>query len=180
MMGNPLLHEVAEPVSDPTAFDIRALADDLRDTLVALDANGIAAPQIGVLKRVIAYRLPAHRIPASSATEPVPVTVMVNPVIEPLGQTKRPMWERCLSIPGLYGRVPRYAEVRIRYQTLEGFSEARTAKGYHAALWQHECDHLDGILYTMRLEDFRAFGFVSEIVPQGEVYPYTAAEFDGA
>ena len=108
---------------------------------------------------------------------PLPWTAMINPVLEPLGDDKKPIWERCLSLPGLYGRVPRYSAVRVTFTTLEGRPEERTAKGYHAMLLQHECDLLDGIGYSMRMTDMSQFAFASELIGDGDFYPYAADEF---
>jgi peptide deformylase len=177
-MGHPALRRVAEPVGDATAPEIRALVGDMRETLEAIDANGLAAPQVQVNKRVVIYRIPAHRIPKDSKQEPVPWTVMVNPVIQPLTQQKRLIWERCLSLPGLYGKVPRYTSVRVTFQTLDGQAVEATANGFHAMLLQHECDHLDGILYPMRMTDLSLLTYASELGDGSSFYRYAAEEFD--
>src|SRR5258707_14801000 len=130
-MGNPILLKVAEPVADPTAPEIRSLAADMQETLEDIGASGLAAPQVFVSERVVVYRIIASRIPEGSGLQPRPWTVMVNPVITPRRDAKTPVWERCLSIPGLHGKVPRYLDINIRYQTLEGKLKAmtRTAHG---------------------------------------------------
>ncbi|HEX6136735.1 MAG TPA: peptide deformylase [Casimicrobiaceae bacterium] len=180
LMGNEHLKRASAPVEDPTAPAIRQLVDDLLDTITAVDGNGLAAPQIGVNLRVVVYRVPPHRIPAGAHQQPVAWTPLVNPVLEPLGEDKRLIWERCQSLPNLYGRVPRYNHVRLTFTTLAGATQTRTARGYHAMLLQHECDHLDGILYPMRMADLRDLAFVSEIMPKGQdFFGYTAAQFDG-
>src|SRR3954470_24832639 len=108
-MGNPVLLEKATPVDDPTAPEIAALARDMQETIEDIGASGLAAPQVFVSKRVVVYRMIASRIPAGSGLEPRPWTVMVNPVITPKGEAKAQVWERCLSVPGLHGKVPRYS-----------------------------------------------------------------------
>ena len=119
-MGNPVLARKAAPVADPTAPEIRALAADMQETLEDIGASGLAAPQVFVGKRVVVYRIIAARIPRGSGLQPRPWTVMVNPVITPKTEAKTPVWERCLSIPGLHGKVPRYMHINIAYQDLEG------------------------------------------------------------
>ena len=151
-MGNPVLLGKAEPVADPTAPEIRRLAADMTETLEDIGASGLAAPQVFVPKRVVVYRMIASRIPKGSGIQPRPWTVMVNPVITPKTEKTTPVWERCLSIPGLHGKVPRYLEINIRYQTLDGRTESYDAHSSWAALLQHECDHLDGTLYVDRME----------------------------
>src|SRR2546426_3045012 len=117
-MGNPVLLRKAEPVADPTSPQIKQLAADMQETLEDIGASGLAAPQVFVSKRVVVYRVIASRIPAGSGLEPRPWTVMVNPVITPKSEAKAPVWERCLSIPGLHGKVPRFMHIDITYQDL--------------------------------------------------------------
>jgi peptide deformylase len=180
LMGNEHLKRVSSPVEDPTSAQTRRLVDDLLDTINSVDGNGLAAPQIGVNLRVVVYRVPAHRIPTGARQQPVPWTTLVNPVLEPQGDEKRLIWERCQSLPNLYGRVPRYNKIKLTYTGLDGTTHTQHAQGYHAMLLQHECDHLDGILYPMRMTDMRDFAFVSEIMPKGrDFFGYTAREFDG-
>lgn len=180
LMGNEHLKQVSAPVADPTSFEVARLIDDLLDTIKSVDGNGLAAPQIGVNLRVVVYRVPAHRIPAGARQQPVPWTTLINPVLEPLSDDKRPIWERCQSLPNLYGRVPRYNHIRLTFTTPAGKTETRDARGYHAMLLQHECDHLDGVLYPMRMTDMKDFAFVSELMPAGrDFFSYTAAQFDG-
>src|ERR671937_2101616 len=152
-MGNPVLQRRAEPVADPTASEIRRLATDMQETLEDIGASGLAAPQVFVSQRVVVYRIIASRIPPGSGLVPRPWTVMVNPVITPRSEQKTPVWERCLSIPGLHGKVPRYMQINIAYQDLEGRRVSHDAHSSWAALLQHECDHLDGIVYPMRMTD---------------------------
>src|SRR5690348_15021679 len=139
LMGNEHLKRVSANVDDPTSESTHRLVDDLLDTINSVDGNGLAAPQIGVNLRVVVYRVPAHRIPAGARQQPVPWTVLVNPVLEPEGDEKRLIWERCQSLPNLYGRVPRYNRIELTYTGLDGTTQTRHAKGYHAMLLQHEC-----------------------------------------
>jgi peptide deformylase len=177
-MGHPALKQVAEPVTDPGAPEIARLVADMRETLEAIDANGLAAPQVQVNQRVVVYRVPAQRIPTGARQQPVPWTVMINPIIEPLTDEKKSIWERCLSLPGLYGKVPRYTRIHIGFATLDGERIERDAVGFHAMLLQHECDHLDGILYPMRMTDLSLLSFVSELGDGRAFYRYTPQEFD--
>ena len=164
-MGNPILQQVAAPVEDPTAPEIRRLAADMQETLEDIGASGLAANQVFVAKRVVVYRIIATRIPEGSGLVPRPWTVMVNPVITPKTQTKTPVWERCLSLPGLHGKVPRYLDINIKYQDLEGKTHTHDAHSSWAALLQHECDHLDGIVYPMRMTDLTLLAFNDEPGP---------------
>lgn len=158
-MGHPVLRRVAAKVDDPTDPAIARLCADMRETLEDIGASGLAATQVFVEKRVVVYRIGASRIPAGSDLQPVPWTVMVNPEITPLTNDKVAVWERCLSIPGLHGKVPRYPRISIRYQTLEGSRVEQEARSSWAALLQHECDHLDGMLYPMRMDDLSTLAF---------------------
>jgi peptide deformylase len=161
-MGNPVLAQVAAPVADPGAPDIRRLAADMIETLEDIGASGLAAPQVFDSRRVVVYRMIAARIPKGSGIEPRPWTVMVNPVITPKSAEKTPVWERCLSIPGLHGKVPRHSRIGIRYQTLEGETVSHDAHSSWAALLQHECDHLDGIVYPKRMTDLGLLAYNAE------------------
>ena len=158
-MGHPVLRRPAQDIADPTDPEIARLAADMRDTLADLGASGLAAPQVHTGKRLVVYRLRADRIPAGAGYGPVPWTTMVNPVIEPLTEDRVMVWERCLSLPGLHGKVPRTPHIRIRYRTLAGDAVAHEATGSHASLLQHECDHLDGVLYPMRMTDLSLLAF---------------------
>jgi len=164
-MGNPVLLEKAAPVPDPTAAEIRRLAADMQETLEDIGASGLAAPQVFVSKRVVVYRIIAARIPEGSGLQPRPWTVMVNPVITPKSDSKTPVWERCLSIPGLHGKVPRHLDISIRYQDLEGKTHSHDAHSSWAALLQHECDHLDGIVFPMRMTDLSLLAYNDEPGP---------------
>ena len=164
-MGNPILLKKAEPVADPSAPEIRRLAADMQETLEDIGASGLAANQVFVPKRLVVYRIIAARIPEGSRLEPRPWTVMVNPVITPQTDMKTPVWERCLSIPGLHGKVPRFLNINIRYQDLDGKMHAHDAHSSWAALLQHECDHLDGIVYPMRMTDLSLLAYNDEPGP---------------
>jgi peptide deformylase len=164
-MGNPVLSQVAAPVADPTAPEIRKLAADMRDTIEDIGASGLAAPQVFESKRVVVYRIIASRIPEGSGLEPRPWTVMVNPVIKPKTDKKTLVWERCLSVPGLHGKVPRFSHITISYQDLDGRTVSHEAHSSWAALLQHECDHLDGIVYPMRMTDIALLAFNDEPGP---------------
>ena len=177
-MGNPVLSAVAERVADPTDPQIARLANDMIETLDDIGANGLAAPQVHVGKRMVVYRIAPHQIPQGAKLKPLPWTVLVNPVIEPLTDEKKPIWERCLSLPGLHGQVPRYTRVRCSAQALDGSRIERIARGFHAMLLQHECDHLDGILYPMRMTDLSTLAFNSELGDRGFFYPRSPDEFE--
>ena len=162
-MGDPRLLRVSEPVSRFNTPELHALLEDMRDTMQALNGAGLAAPQIGVALRVVIFGLTFNR--RYPDAEPVPQTVLINPVLTPLDNELEEGWEGCLSVPGMRGLVPRFQ--RLRYQ---GFDAAgnpldRTVHGFHARVVQHECDHLDGVLYPMRILDLRNFGFTDELFP---------------
>src|SRR3546814_279813 len=150
----------------------------MRDSLEAVSGIGLAAPQIGVPLRVVLFCLPEDRIPAGSKTGPIPWTAMINPSVEPIGPEQELLWERCLSVPGLYAQVPRFVSIRISYETLEGESASRVAHGYLSALLQHECDHLDGILYPSKIKDMGKMAYAGELSGNG-IYQYSPEEFDG-
>ena len=164
-MGNPVLLQKAAPVDDPTAAEIRRLAADMQETLEDIGASGLAAPQVFVPKRVVVYRIIASRIPAGSGLVPRPWTVMINPVITPKTKSTTPVWERCLSVPGLHGKVPRYLHIDISYSDLNGKKHSHEARSSWAALLQHECDHLDGIVYPMRMTDLSLLAYNDEPGP---------------
>lgn len=166
-MGDPRLLEVARPVADPRAADIRALVADMFDTMHAADGAGLAAPQIGVGLRVVifGYRDAAARNPRYPDADPVPETILINPELTPLGDELEEGWEGCLSVPGLRGVVPRHARLRYRGLQLDGTLIEREVGGFHARVVQHECDHLDGILYPMRVTDFTRFGYTDVLFP---------------
>lgn len=162
-MGASLLKQVALPVTRFDA-DLAALVTDMNDTMRALSGAGIAAPQIGVSQRVVIFELREN--PRYPHVSPVPYTVLVNPVITPLGSEEDEGWEGCLSVPGLRGLVPRFC--RLRYQGFDqhGAPLDRTVQGFHARVVQHEVDHLDGILFPQRVRDLRNFGFEDALIGQ--------------
>ena len=164
-MGNPVLLQKAAPVDDPTALEIRQLAQDMQDTIEDIGASGLAAPQVFVSKRVVVYRMIAARIPPGSGLQPRPWTVMVNPVITPKSSAQTQVWERCLSVPGLHGKVPRFSDISITYSDLDAKVHTHHATSSWAALLQHECDHLDGILYPMRMTDLSLLAYNEEPGP---------------
>ena len=163
-MGHPVLRRVAEPVTRFDTPGLHALVEDLWDTMHASGGIGIAAPQIAVAKRVVVFGL-GGRDDTSGCGEVARIdpTVLVNPVIEPLAETMAEGWEACLSVPGLRGIVPRYT--RIRYTGFDAFGNRieREVEDYQARVVQHECDHLDGMLYPSRIRDMSTFGFDEEL-----------------
>ena len=164
-MGNPVLLQKAVPIADPTAPEIRRLAADMQDTIEDIGASGLAAPQVFESKRLVVYRMIASRIPKGSGLEPRPWTALVNPVITPKSEAKTLVWERCLSVPGMHGKVPRYSHISITYQTLEGKTVTHDAHSSWAALLQHEVDHLDGFVYPMRMTDLSLLAYNDEPGP---------------
>jgi peptide deformylase len=177
-MGHPVLKAVAEPIEDPTEPKWAQLVNDMRDTLIDIHANGLAAPQVYVSKRLVLYRVAEHQIPAGSKMKPIPWTVLINPVIEALSEEQQPIWERCLSVPGLHGQVPRYTRIRCDATGLDGKRLSIKARGFHASLLQHECDHLDGYLYPMRMVDMATLSFNTELGDRGFFMPRSPAEFN--
>jgi len=156
-MGDGRLLEKSRPVEAFGAIELQALIADMRDTITAYDGAGLAAPQIGVGLRVVIFGV--HANPRYPDAPEVPDTVLINPEIEILDEEKECGWEGCLSLPGLRGLVPRYKRIRYRGHDENGNVIEREADGFHARVVQHECDHLDGILYPMRMDDMRQFGF---------------------
>jgi len=156
-MGDPLLFQVAEPVQEFNTPELQALIGDMFDTMAALNGAGLAAPQIGVSRRLVIFGVEAN--PRYPDAELVPTTVLINPVIEPLTPQTEDGWEGCLSVPGMRGLVSRCTHLRYSGFDQHGKPFTREAHGFHARVVQHECDHLDGILYPMRLKDMRLFGY---------------------
>ena len=166
-MGDPRLLERSRAVEAFGTPELRELIGDMRDTMAHLNGAGLAAPQIGVPLRVVIFGVKKN--PRYPDAEEVPDTVLINPVIAPIGDEIEEAWEGCLSVPGMRGVVPRF--VRLRYQ---GFDESgnaidRSVEGFHARVVQHECDHLDGILYPMRIRDMSRFGFVDVLFPDQDL-----------
>ena len=162
-MGDPRLLEVSKPVEAFGTPGLRELIVDMRDTMAHLNGAGLAAPQIGVPLRVVIFGV--KRNPRYPDAEEVPDTVLINPVITPIGSEVEEAWEGCLSVPGMRGVVPRYTRLRYRGFDESGVPIDRTVDGFHARVVQHECDHLDGILYPMRVRDFSRFGFTEVLFP---------------
>jgi peptide deformylase len=162
-MGHPVLSRRAQEVEDPTAPEIRALVIDMLETLADIDGAGLAAPQVHASKRVVLFRVPVERVTDREDDQPMGLTVLINPVIEPIGEEMDRGWEGCLSVPGMMGEVPRYTRIRYSGLDLEGNPVSREASGFHARVVQHECDHLDGILYPMRMDDLTRFGYEAEM-----------------
>ena len=167
-MGDPRLLRRSEPVQVFDVPELGSLIDDMVDTMKAADGAGLAAPQIGVPLRVVIFGTdePIARYPDAP---PVPRTVLINPVLQPLGNEQEEDWEGCLSVPGLRGMVPRFRALRYMGSDQFGRPVHRTVDGFHARVVQHECDHLDGILYPMRVRDFTRFGYTDVLFPDGLV-----------
>ncbi len=162
-MGDPVLLQIAEKVDRFDTPELHALIQDMHDTMESLNGAGLAAPQIGVSLRVVIFGFEKNqRYPDA---DEVPFTILLNPQLTPLSDEMEDGWEGCLSVPGMRGVVPRYAH--LRYQGVDQYGTAidRTVSGFHARVVQHECDHLLGILYPMRIKDFRLFGFNDVLFP---------------
>lgn len=194
-MGDARLLRRAEPAGDFGSAALRALLQDMRDTMQALDGVGLAAPQIGVNLRVVIFGVRLRHVTAQQPiagaaacnplphqtltrtvsgvqqnprypdAEAVPETVLINPVITQLDDEIEEAWEGCLSLPGLRGLVPRFRNIRYQGYDEQGAGIDRTVSGFHARVVQHECDHLDGILYPMRIRDITQFGYTEELFP---------------
>ena len=172
-MGHPVLSRPAAPVADPTAPKIARLIEDMVDTLVDANGAGLAAPQVHVPLRLVLFRVPPGRETAEEepdedsdseqATALESPTVLINPVIEPIGERMVEDMEACLSLPGLAGIVPRHEHILYRWTDAEGRKHECEAQSFHARVVQHECDHLDGILYPMRMTDLSTLTFTSEL-----------------
>jgi peptide deformylase len=167
-MGHPVLKRVADPVKDPTSPEIHRLINDMIDTLADIGGAGLAAPQVHVALRVVIFHVPGARLAAeegsdSGKVQGIPLTALINPEITPLSEEMAEGMEACLSVPGMAGSVPRYTRIRYRALAQDGQVIEREASGFHARVVQHECDHLDGILYPMRMRDMTSLGFVEEL-----------------
>jgi len=162
-MGDPRLWQVSQPVKDFGTAELAELLRDMRDTMAHLNGAGLAAPQIGVLLRVVIFGV--HANPRYPDVEEVPDTVLINPVITPLANDLEEGWEGCLSVPGMRGWVPRYTKLKYSGYDEKGKRFVREVSGFHARVVQHECDHLDGVLYPMRIRDFTKFGFNDALFP---------------
>ncbi len=162
-MGHPILLQHAEPVTDPGAPEMRRLVADMIETMEDATGAGLAAPQVHVPLRVFVFRVSPERAGGDPDDVPVGNTVLINPEIELLTTKRVLRWEGCLSIPGLRAAVPRAPRIRYRGVDCDGRLIAREVGGFHAGVVQHEYDHLDGILYPMRMTDFSLFGFTEEL-----------------
>jgi peptide deformylase len=163
-MGDERLLRVAKPVAQFDTDAVHLLVSDMFDTMHAVNGAGLAAPQIGVDLQLVIFGTDAPN-PRYPDAPPVPRTVLLNPVITPVGEAEEEDWEGCLSVPGLRGVVPRWA--KIRYQGFDQYGDSidRTVEGFHARVVQHECDHLVGKLYPMRVRDFTKFGYTEVLFP---------------
>jgi peptide deformylase len=166
-MGDPVLLQRAKPVERFDTPELHELLRDMDDTMRAKSGAGIAAPQIGVSLQVVMFGVGAN--PRYPDAEQVPYTVLVNPVLEPIGEEMEEGWEGCLSVPGMRGLVPRHRQIRYRGMDPYGKPIDRTVSGFHARVVQHETDHLLGILYPMRIADLRNFGFNEELFPGQQI-----------
>jgi peptide deformylase len=173
-MGHPVLRKPARPVADPTAPEVRRLVEDMFDTMVNAEGTGLAAPQVHVPLAVVLFYVAQDRHGEEGEPAPddlsegehafaVPPTVLINPRWEALGEEMETGVEGCLSVPGLIGEVPRFRKIRYGGLTPEGREIAREAEGFHARVVQHECDHLEGILYPQRMSDLSSLVFTSEV-----------------
>ncbi len=166
-MGDPRLLEPSKPIKKFRTAELRNLITDMRDTMASLKGAGLAAPQIGVNLQVVIFGIESN--PRYPDAEAVPFTILINPKLTPADKEIEEGWEGCLSVPGMRGLVPRF--VNLRYQ---GFDENgkkidRTVNEFHARVVQHECDHLAGILYPMRIRDMRNFGYTAELFPDEDI-----------
>lgn len=164
-MGDPVLLQKASLVTFDNPAALTQLIADMRETMIAADGAGLAAPQIGISQQLVIYELNDN--PRYPDVEAIPFTVLINPVITPLVNQQQAGWEGCLSLPGLRGEVARYTRIRVDYQDVHGQSQSMEVEGFHARVVQHEVDHLLGILYPMRMKDMSRFGFRDELEQHG-------------
>ena len=167
-MGDPRLLAPARQVEDFASLELAQLIVDMHDTMRALDGAGLAAPQIGVGLQVVIFEVnvnPQQANPRYPDVETVPFTVLINPVLTPLSDVMEDGWEGCLSVPGMRGLVPRHSELRYQGFDATGRPIDRSVSGFHARVVQHEVDHLNGVLYPMRIRDLRDFGYTETLFP---------------
>ena len=166
-MGDPVLFQKAKPVEAFDTPELHALIQDMQDTMESMNGAGIAAPQIGVSLRVVIFGV-GHN-PRYPDAEQVPYTVLINPVLKAIGDDIEDGWEGCLSVPGMRGVVPRFT--RLHYTGFDQYGQPidRLVSGFHARVVQHECDHLDGILYPMRIQDLSRFGYTDVLFPDSDI-----------
>ncbi len=162
-MGHPVLRAQAAAIDDPAAPWVRRLVDDMIETMEDAGGTGLAAPQVHMPWRLVVFSVGPERLTDLPGDDEQDLTVLINPVIEPVGSERVFGWEGCLSVPGLRGVVPRYLSIRYRAVGLDGAAIEREVAGFHARVVQHECDHLDGILYPQRMTDHRLLMFVEEL-----------------
>lgn len=160
-IGHPLLLEPAGTVTEFNTTELDSLVQDMLDTMKEASGAGLAANQIGVLKRVVVFGFDIN--PRYPQRESIPITILVNPELEPIGEEMEEDWEGCLSVPGMRGYVPRYRKIAYRGFDPQGRPIHREVEGFHARVVQHECDHLDGVLYPQRITDMRKFGYEQEL-----------------
>ncbi|MBV8777812.1 MAG: peptide deformylase [Alphaproteobacteria bacterium] len=172
-MGNPVLRARAAELGDPRAPWVRRLVADMLETMEDAGGTGIAAPQVHAPHRIVVFFVAGERTTDLPGDGEQPLTVLINPVVEPIGDEVVLGWEGCLSVPGLRGAVPRHLRVRYRGMGLDGETIERDAAGFHARVVQHECDHLDGILYPQRMSDRRLLVYEDEL----RRHPIDLAEF---
>ena len=168
-MGDPRLWQKSMPVEQFGTPELASLLVDMRDTMAHLNGAGLAAPQIAVPLRVVIFGVTAN--PRYPDIEPVPDTVLINPVLTPLSSEEEGGWEGCLSVPGMRGWVPRFSKLRYAGYDERGRRFQRDVEGFHARVAQHEVDHLDGVLYPMRIRDLTKFGFNEELFPGANLPP---------
>ena len=168
-MGDPRLWQKSLPVTRFNTKELSELLQDMRDTMAHLNGAGLAAPQIGVLLRVVIFGVTAN--PRYPDVEEVPDTVLINPELKPLSDEVEEGWEGCLSVPGMRGWVPRWHKLHYKGRDEKGMPFERTVEGFHARVVQHECDYLDGVLYLMRIRDFTRFGFNEALFPDADLPP---------
>lgn len=167
-MGHPVLRQQAQLVADSTALDIQQLVEDMLETLIDANGAGLAAPQVYESLRIVIFQAPGERsvdpglLEEEAFDHTAPLTVLINPEITPQSDEMEKGWEGCLSIPGMRGLVPRHTDIIYKGTTLDGEVLERRARGFHARVVQHECDHLDGILYPERMDDLSELIFESE------------------
>jgi len=166
-MGDPRLWQKSLPVTRFNTSELNELLTDMRDTMAHLNGAGLAAPQIGVLLRVVIFGVKAS--PRYPGVDDVPDTVLINPELRPLSDELEEGWEGCLSVPGMRGLVPRWHKLHYKGRDEKGMPFERSVEGFHARVVQHECDHLDGVLYPMRIRDFTRFGFNEALFPGQEL-----------